>query len=732
MKSTKQTNISISKTENKKAKKESMFKASILLSVSIVVFFFFLIIIFLASNGVKGFIEFGELNFNYFMTGNYYDLYSGLLPGGLLVVNTLWTSMLAVLVAVPVSILMALFVTRVVSKRVRPLFFTAIAVLASIPSVIYGAFGLGVIDSLFNDMFNVQGAIISIVFTLAIMIIPTITLITIASINNVDKQMENSSLSLGATRMQTNFYITLKAVSTGILTGSILGIGRALGEASAVSMVASESSTLPAFGLFEHTRLLTSSMLKGFGEISEGSLEQSYMFALGLILMITVLVVFSLLKKIQKSTDPTNVSNNQSKKAEELEHISRTIESGKSISVLSAKQQDIYAEIQMNNIFHEYQNELETYGLNTNEILSKTTVTVNNEKQKLRSSRFLGFLTFSFSLFGIGTLIAIITYLLIDGANYISWDFMTTSGKYETLNGVDIYGMKIPLFGTLVTILTTMVFAIPLGIASGIYFSEFAKENRINKVLITIVELLTSVPSIIFGLIGATLFLPLAMRMNLGVMAMSLTLTFIVVPTIIKTTQESISSVKPDIKEGSLALGATKSTTTVKISIPQALPGIISGTLLAIGRIMGESAALVMIFGTWSKDTMGEWLTEGGTTLSTEIYRLTGDYQELPWEAIKAIGLIIIGFIFMISLLSHFINERRWDYSLVTSIGIVLIFASIFANIIIMFYIGLALLIIPLVIELALSIVTWIKKGTTGYNIPVRVEIWMAKLGRGK
>ncbi len=728
----KQKNISVSKIENKKHKKESMFKASILLSVSIVVFFFFLIIIFLATNGISGFVEFGELNFNYFMTGNYYDLYSGMLPGGLLVVNTIWTSALAVLIAVPVSILMALFVTRVVSKRLRPIFFTAIAVLASIPSVIYGAFGLGVIDSLFNEMFSVQGAIISIVFTLAIMIIPTITLITIASINNVDKQMENSSLSLGATRMQTNFNITLKAVSTGILTGSILGIGRALGEASAVSMVASESSTLPAFGLFEHTRLLTSSMLKGFGEMSEGSLEQSYMFALGLILMITVLVVFSILKKLQKSTDPANISKNQSKQAEELDFISKALESGKSISSLPKNYQDIYAETEITRMFYEHQNSLEVHAINTNEILSKTTVKVNNEKQKLRSSRMLGTLTILFSAFGIGTLVAIITYLLKDGAAYLSWDFMTTSGKYETLNGVDIYGMQIPLFGTLITILTTMVFAIPLGIASGIYFSEFAKDNRFNRMLITIVELLTSVPSIIFGLIGATLFLPLAMKINLGVLAMSLTLTFIVVPTIIKTTQESISSVKQKTKEGSLALGATKSTTTMKISIPQALPGIISGTLLAIGRIMGESAALVMIFGTWSKDTMGEWLTEGGTTLSTEIYRLTGDYQEIPWEAIKAIGLIIIGFIFMISLSSHFINERRWDYTFVTLLGIILIFTSIFSNIIVMFYIGIALLAIPIVIEIVLGAISWIRKGTTGIHIPITVEIWIASIGRGK
>jgi phosphate transport system permease protein len=144
----------------------------------------------------------------------------------------------------------------------------------------------------------------------------------------------------------------------------------------------------------------------------------------------------------------------------------------------------------------------------------------------------------------------------------------------------------------------TLIFALPLGICGGIYFAEYAKKNKFNNVLITGVELLTAVPSLIFGLLGATIFLPLATKLNLGPLASSLTLTFIVVPTIIKTTEESIRSVDKRIKNGSLALGATKATTATRISVPQALPGILSGVLLSIGRIMGESAALVMIFGT--------------------------------------------------------------------------------------------------------------------------------------
>jgi ABC-type phosphate transport system permease subunit len=381
------------KYQNKKALKNQGFKVSLILTVSIVLFFFLTIIAFLAFNGISGFFKFADLNASYFFTGQYYDLYNGVLPGGLLVVNTMWTAMLAVMFAVPVSVLTALFITRVAPKKLRPLLFSLIVLLASVPSIIYGSFGLGFIDNIMNGAFGVQGAIISIVTTLAIMITPTITLITVTSINNVDKKMENSSLALGATRMQTNFHVTLKAVTTGILTGTILGVGRALGEASAVSMVAAESSTIPSFGLFNHTRLLTTSMLKGFSEVTEGSVEQSYMFALGLILMITVLFVFGSLKKIQKQTDPQFKSRKQSLKANELDGVYSLIEGGKSLESLSIREQKIYKETEIINLFSKSQNIYFEKKITQSSFLAKSSIKLNNEQKKLKQSKALGTLT---------------------------------------------------------------------------------------------------------------------------------------------------------------------------------------------------------------------------------------------------------------------------------------------------------------------------------------------------
>ncbi|RLA68305.1 MAG: hypothetical protein DRQ78_01305 [Epsilonproteobacteria bacterium] len=213
------------------------------------------------------------------------------------------------MIAVPISVLTALFITRVAPKSLRTPLFVIVALLAAVPSVIYGAFGGQWINSLVYSITGVaNGPLLSLIFTLALMIMPTITLLTVAAINNVDKKMENSSLALGATRAQTNFKVTLVAAIPGILVGTLLGIGRALGEATAVSMVASQASYGPTFLPTEYTRLITSTMLKGFKELEIGSDEYLYRFALGLLLVTTTFAIFALLKYVQRKQDPENKS----------------------------------------------------------------------------------------------------------------------------------------------------------------------------------------------------------------------------------------------------------------------------------------------------------------------------------------------------------------------------------------------------------------------------------------
>ena len=128
------------------------------------------------------------------------------------------------------------------------------------------------------------------------MVIPTITLITTSTIGSVDQKMEHSSLALGATRAQTSFLVTIKAASPGILVGIILGLGRVMGEATAVSMVSTPANSGPSFGLFEQIRLLTATMLSGRKEMAPGSVQEAMMISMSMVLLMSIIVVFMTMK----------------------------------------------------------------------------------------------------------------------------------------------------------------------------------------------------------------------------------------------------------------------------------------------------------------------------------------------------------------------------------------------------------------------------------------------------
>ncbi|RLA68304.1 MAG: hypothetical protein DRQ78_01300 [Epsilonproteobacteria bacterium] len=166
--------------------------------------------------------------------------------------------------------------------------------------------------------------------------------------------------------------------------------------------------------------------------------------------------------------------------------------------------------------------------------------------------------------------------------------------------------MATPIMGTMVMIFATLIIAVPMGVMTGIYFAEFSKKGKISNLFSTSIELLAGIPSLIFGLFGAAVFLPLAAAIGYEVIAGILIMVMIVLPTIIKTSEEAIKAVPDSIKHASLALGSTKSTSAIKVGIPNAIPGILSGVILSTGRIIAESAAIVMIFGAIVRPEMGD------------------------------------------------------------------------------------------------------------------------------
>ncbi len=266
-----------------------------ILAASIVI----LIIFFITEKGVAPFLksQYGDMSVNLirFLTGNTWFISPNIYGIFFIVVDTLYVVFLSALIAIPISVITALFIARMTPKSISHFFQIVVEMLAAIPSIVFGVFGLGVITNIVKSIAGIFGmqtaggiSTLATVLVLAIMIIPTITLLSITAIKSVDKDMEENSLALGASKMQTYFKVTLVTAKSGIFAGIILGIGRALGEATAVSMVAGNAGTGPTLDIFSTTRTLTSTMLLGLKESS--GLSYDIRFSVGVALIILIII----------------------------------------------------------------------------------------------------------------------------------------------------------------------------------------------------------------------------------------------------------------------------------------------------------------------------------------------------------------------------------------------------------------------------------------------------------
>lgn len=238
--------------------------------------------------------------------------------------------------------------------------------------------------------------------------------------------------------------------------------------------------------------------------------------------------------------------------------------------------------------------------------------------------------------------------------------------SFENANVVESFSLRLRGGGirgstvtTLYLIILTLLIALPIGVTSAIYLNEFAPKNNKSSLLRTMIDLLTGVPSIIYGLLGASLFIPILNASSLtaggSVISGALTLAVILLPVIIKSTEEALKVIDNDLRRGSLALGASKTQTVFKVVIPNAIPGILTGVLLGVGRIVGESAALIYAVGSSIKDEI--ILTERSTSLAVHIWTVMSS-DKPNYELASAIAIIILGIVFLINLLIKILAKR--------------------------------------------------------------------------
>ena len=238
-------------------------------------------------------------------------------------------------------------------------------------------------------------------------------------------------------------------------------------------------------------------------------------------------------------------------------------------------------------------------------------------------------------------LVFLIGYIFVRGIPNLSWELLTTQTSYIK----DTIGILPNILNTLYIILVTMVLAVPLGVCAAIYLNEYAANHKLVRIISFAVETLTGIPSIIFGLVGMLFFVQL-FGLRQGILAGGFTLVIMVLPTIISNTRESLKTVPNAYREGSLALGSGKWHMVRTVVLPNAVDGIVTGCILAIGRIVGESAALLFTAG-FGLALQGfvKSLTSSSATLTVSLYVYASERGEINVAFAIATILMILTFI---------------------------------------------------------------------------------------
>lgn len=293
--------------KKRKMATDALFKVIFRLAGLISAIFIVLIFVFILNKGIRVFLpnyEFGQQNFIEFISGLVWRQDIGQYGVLFIIINTLVSSLGATIIAFPLAVLSALFIVKIAPKKLSAIMTTIVELLAAVPSVVYGVFASGIIISLVDNlakMTNNQSlggnSLLAVILLLAIMIYPTITMLSIAAIKAVPKELEHGSLALGASATQTNFKVVLISAKSGIFAGLILGLGRAFGEATAVSMIAGNKMYGPTTNLFDITRTLTSTMLAGLKETT--GLDYDIRFSVGIVLMILILITNFLINQVK-------------------------------------------------------------------------------------------------------------------------------------------------------------------------------------------------------------------------------------------------------------------------------------------------------------------------------------------------------------------------------------------------------------------------------------------------
>lgn len=275
--------------------------------------------------------------------------------------------------------------------------------------------------------------------------------------------------------------------------------------------------------------------------------------------------------------------------------------------------------------------------------------------KKKRRNQNIAFGIFTFTSYAIVALLfVILAFIVIKGIGVISWEFITEMPK----NGMTEGGIFPAIVGTLCLVIVSMVFAFPVGVLAAIYMNEYVKDGWIKKIIKQMTNNLAGVPSIVFGLFGMSLFVN---KMGFGdsILAGGLTLGLLVLPIVIRTTEESLKAVDDTFRQASYGLGASKWETTSKIVFPIAFPNIITGLILSVGRVSGETAPILFTVAAYFLPKLPTSIFDQAMALPYHLYVISTSGTNIEASRAMAYGtaLVLIIIVLISNLLANALRK---------------------------------------------------------------------------
>lgn len=541
---------------------------------------------------------FGYTGFFEFLFGTVYnpstDTY-GILP---MIVGSLVLTALAVLAGGLLGVFTAVWLVFYCPRRIKGIYAQLINLLAGIPSIVFGLFGYKYVMPMLVETFRLANTaslgdgLMASFIVLSVMIVPTVASVTKNSLESVPMHYYEGALALGCSKNQAVWKVLLPSAKSGVVSALLLGLGRAVGETMAVQMLVGGADVFPT-GFFTPFSTLTSVIVRDMGYAPE--LQRSALMGAGFVLLLIILAVNLCLTAVRKGGTGNKFFTRRFKEGNSKERITGFRRTG---SV-----QDV-----------------------------------------------LWIISWCVAIFVAFVLTFIVVFVAANGLPHLSADFLfgRSSNAHTTLA---------PAFvSTAMLIGLALVLALPLGVGAAIYLNEYAKRGSFFvKTVRLFVDTLAGIPSVIFGLFGMV-FLVTSLDMGYSLAAGGVSLALMILPTVIRSTEQSLSEVPDSMREASYALGAGKLKTIFVVVLPQALSGIITSVILSVGRIVSESAVLIFTAGT------GIFMPTGygdqGASLAVMVYRFMS--EGMYWNEAYATASVLLVFVIVVNLLVS-LTERLFD-----------------------------------------------------------------------